>query len=145
MHHPCICAGASTTIDTMKKALYALSVLAFVCASCGHATLGKLVGSDRDEHGCIGSAGYTWSDARHDCIRLWEAGQYLDNGPQKIYLVYSTDSTYAEIFTADGKRVLCKRVKRQRVWNNKRSEGEVSINNGVLQVYVNHYTYTRKL
>ena len=130
---------------TMKKALYALSVLAFVCASCGHATLGKLVGSDRDEHGCIGSAGYTWSDARHDCIRLWEAGQYLDNGPQKIYLVYSTDSTYAEIFTADGKRVLCKRVKRQRVWNNKSAEGEVSINNGVLQVYVNHYTYTRKL
>ena len=83
--------------------------------------------------------------SRHDCIRLWEAGQYLDNGPQKIYLVYSTDSTYAEIFTADDKRVLCKRVKRQRVWNNKRGEGEVSINNGVLQVYVHHYTYTRKL
>ena len=46
---------------------------------------------------------------------------------------------------ADGKRVLCKRIKRQRVWNNKSGEGEVSINNGVLQVYVNHYTYTRKL
>ena len=33
-----------------------------------------LVGADRDEHGCIGSAGYTWSEVRKDCIRLFEDG-----------------------------------------------------------------------
>ncbi|HID72302.1 TPA: hypothetical protein EYP38_00035 [Candidatus Micrarchaeota archaeon] len=30
------------------------------------------VGSDRDEHGCIGSAGYTWCEAKQKCLREWE-------------------------------------------------------------------------
>ena len=30
------------------------------------------VGNDKDEHGCIDSAGYTWSEVQKDCIRLWE-------------------------------------------------------------------------
>jgi hypothetical protein len=33
-----------------------------------------LVGGDRDEHGCIGSAGYVWDEARQDCVRPWEVG-----------------------------------------------------------------------
>ena len=33
-----------------------------------------VVGSDKDEHGCIASAGYTWSEVQKDCIRLWEKG-----------------------------------------------------------------------
>lgn len=32
------------------------------------------VGSDRDSHGCIASAGYLWSPLRSECIRLFEAG-----------------------------------------------------------------------
>jgi len=32
----------------------------------------SLVGNDRDEHGCIGSAGYTWCAAKEKCLRLWE-------------------------------------------------------------------------
>jgi hypothetical protein len=31
-----------------------------------------LLGSDRDAHGCIGSAGYTWCEAKNKCIRPWE-------------------------------------------------------------------------
>ena len=30
-----------------------------------------VVGSDKDEHGCIASAGYTWSEVQKDCIHLW--------------------------------------------------------------------------
>jgi hypothetical protein len=33
---------------------------------------GPLVGGDRDEHGCIGSAGYSWCQARQKCLRIWE-------------------------------------------------------------------------
>ncbi|MFH1393740.1 MAG: hypothetical protein ABII71_01580 [Candidatus Micrarchaeota archaeon] len=29
-------------------------------------------GSDRDEHGCIGSAGYTWCESTQECVREWE-------------------------------------------------------------------------
>lgn len=31
-----------------------------------------IVGGDRDEHGCIGSAGYTYCVAKDKCIRSWE-------------------------------------------------------------------------
>lgn len=30
------------------------------------------LGGDRDEHGCIGSAGYSWCDAKKKCIRVFE-------------------------------------------------------------------------
>jgi len=36
-------------------------------------------GSDRSAEGCIGSAGYTWSQLRQECIRLFEAGVPLYN------------------------------------------------------------------
>jgi hypothetical protein len=29
-------------------------------------------GSDRDSHGCIGSAGYSWCESRQKCLRPWE-------------------------------------------------------------------------
>lgn len=31
-----------------------------------------MVGNDRDEHGCIGSAGYSWCEASQKCLRPWE-------------------------------------------------------------------------
>ncbi len=36
------------------------------------------VGNDKDKHGCIGSAGYQWSELRGECIRLFEVGIRLD-------------------------------------------------------------------
>jgi len=32
----------------------------------------NLPGGDRDEHGCIGSAGYSWCEAKNKCLRQWE-------------------------------------------------------------------------
>ncbi len=29
-------------------------------------------GSDRDSHGCIGSAGYSWCESKQKCLRIWE-------------------------------------------------------------------------
>ncbi len=31
-----------------------------------------IVGNDRDEHGCIGSAGYVWCEIKQKCLRTWE-------------------------------------------------------------------------
>jgi hypothetical protein len=33
---------------------------------------GGVVGGDRDEHGCIGSAGYSWCSTKNKCLRTWE-------------------------------------------------------------------------
>lgn len=32
----------------------------------------NLLGGDRDEHGCIPSAGYSWCEAKQKCLRPWE-------------------------------------------------------------------------
>lgn len=31
-----------------------------------------VVGNDRDAHGCIGSAGYSWCEPKQKCLRTWE-------------------------------------------------------------------------
>ena len=30
------------------------------------------LGGDKDEHGCIGSAGYSWCQSKEKCLRIWE-------------------------------------------------------------------------
>lgn len=30
------------------------------------------IGNDKDEHGCINSAGYSWCEAKQKCLRSWE-------------------------------------------------------------------------
>jgi hypothetical protein len=32
----------------------------------------NIVGADRDEHGCIASAGYSWCEIKQKCLRIWE-------------------------------------------------------------------------
>lgn len=32
----------------------------------------KPIGGERDEHGCLGPAGYTWCEAKQKCLRVWE-------------------------------------------------------------------------
>lgn len=32
----------------------------------------QLVGNDADEHGCLGSAGYSWCELKNKCLRTWE-------------------------------------------------------------------------
>ena len=53
-------------------------------------------GGDRDDHGCIASAGYTWSQVKENCIRLWEEGISLQNAKDKeastvCYIVSGND------------------------------------------------------
>lgn len=38
-----------------------------------------LVGGDRDKHGCIGSAGYIWCEAKQKCLRQWEEACESEN------------------------------------------------------------------
>lgn len=41
-----------------------------------------LLGGDRDEYGCIPSAGYTWSEEKQNCIREWEEQDETDEIPR---------------------------------------------------------------
>ncbi len=48
----------------------------------------QLVGGDKDEHGCIGSAGYTWCEVKNKCLRTWEE-ECVDEDKDKIYEYYN--------------------------------------------------------
>ncbi|MBN2142432.1 hypothetical protein JW711_03810 [Candidatus Woesearchaeota archaeon] len=40
---------------------------------------GKIIGGERDEHGCLGPAGYSWNETVGACVREWE----LDEGQRE--------------------------------------------------------------
>lgn len=63
----------------------------------------RLIGGDKDAHGCKASAGYTWSEVRQECIRLFETGIKLhsatdENATLAAYVVFAADSLKAEVF-----------------------------------------------
>ncbi len=78
---------------------------------CGCRSSVGLAGADRDEHGCIASAGYTWSRVAGDCLRLWEAGVQLTDAQDPAaslaaYAVISGDGTKTEVFLPKAERSL---------------------------------------
>lgn len=46
-----------------------------------------IVGGDRDVHGCIGSAGYSWCEAKQKCLRIWEESCYKDPAQAVQYIL----------------------------------------------------------
>ena len=75
-------------------------IIAF--SSCSTSKQG-LLGNDKDKHGCIASAGYTWSEVRKDCIRTFETGTRLNNAinpkaTTAAFAVFSSDSSVTELF-----------------------------------------------
>lgn len=63
-------------------------------------------GADKDAHGCIGSAGYTWSVVKDSCIRPFEEGTKFTNygnntdSTKAAYVIVSNDKSKAEVFFA---------------------------------------------
>jgi len=50
-------------------------------------TPNEVVGNDRDEHGCIGSAGYTWCEVKKKCLRTWEEPCSAEPTPDDLKLI----------------------------------------------------------
>jgi hypothetical protein len=86
-----------------------------------------MVGGDRDDHGCIGSAGYQWSVLKNECIRIFEAGIALDpkvtTFPKTsgLFIVFKSaaDDAKVEIFMPNGKAFLLPKQKGAAVWKDK--------------------------
>ena len=62
----------------------------------------QLIGGNKDEHGCLTAAGYTWSELRRDCIRIFEDGVRVDAPSLQpsltSYAVFAADSSRVEVF-----------------------------------------------
>ncbi|MBI1315733.1 hypothetical protein GC167_02595 [bacterium] len=76
----------------------------------------NLPGSDRDAHGCIGSAGYAWSELCQNCIRPFELPLQLQSISSDVAasasmagVIFASYSAEAEVFSKEwsgGKRLV---------------------------------------
>ncbi|MET3036820.1 hypothetical protein ABXT08_11990 [Chryseobacterium sp. NRRL B-14859] len=89
----------------MKNVKYVIAAMAVVLFTSGiSAQKTAMPGSDTDKHGCKGSAGYTFSIIKNDCIRLFEQKiQLKEVASKKSYtsgaaVILSTDEKKAELF-----------------------------------------------
>ncbi len=70
----------------------------------------KIIGGDKDSHGCLIAAGYNWSALKNNCIRVWDSGlrvnfiKNANNSKQQMvissFLVFNADSSAIEVFTS---------------------------------------------
>ncbi len=59
----------------MRKEIILIPIIALLfIAGC---TAEKPIGGDKDEHGCLIAAGYSWCESKQKCLRTWEEGCHL--------------------------------------------------------------------
>ncbi|QBR01841.1 hypothetical protein E1956_32375 [Paraburkholderia pallida] len=58
--------------NLLRVCLAAATCLLGACSAANSTTPSTVVGADRDAHGCIGSAGYSWCAHTQRCERPWE-------------------------------------------------------------------------
>lgn len=83
-----------------------------------------VVGGDKDVHGCIGSAGYTYSQIKKDCVRVFDQKIKLKEvNPEKsnstmTAVIFSKDKKKAEIFIPNGdeKSIILNRAGKGKAW-----------------------------
>jgi membrane-bound inhibitor of C-type lysozyme len=75
----------------------------------------QAVGGQKDGHECLGSAGYSWCEARQNCERPWE--RYCTAAPPNIVhfscddnkkisaMFYPTDDMYVDLVLSDGRAI----------------------------------------
>lgn len=49
--------------------------------------LPKVIGGDKDEHGCLGPAGYSWCEAKQKCLRVWEEACTNEDIPNEVKIL----------------------------------------------------------
>jgi len=81
-------------------------------------------GGDKDVHGCIGSAGYTYSQIKNDCVRVFEQKIKLkevdsdESYTSMTAIIFSKDMKRAEIFIPDGnaKSIILNKEGKSKMW-----------------------------
>lgn len=83
-----------------------------------------VLGGDRDVHGCIGSAGYTYSQIKNVCVKVFAQKIKLKevnsdkSSTSMTAVIFSKDMKRAEIFIPDGnaKSIILDREGKSKMW-----------------------------
>ncbi|MDZ7900749.1 MAG: hypothetical protein U5N85_22315 [Arcicella sp.] len=105
------------------KQIFSIVIVLMLCSSklmlAQDAAKSPIVGNDKDKYGCIGSAGYTWSVLKKDCVRSFELTNTDENAielvsidnTQKMTVLFSSDKKKVEVFYSGGNKVVNKSTK----------------------------------
>lgn len=85
---------------------------------------GSMIGGGKDAHGCLTSAGYTYSQLKKDCIRTFEQKIKLSevkpegSSSSIAAVIFSKDMSKAEVFVhdAESNSIILKRLGKGKVW-----------------------------
>ena len=101
--------------------LLAASLLLAACSAPEQPMTGTMPGSDRDSHGCIGSAGYQWSPLTNQCVRLFEQGVRLNptdtSQTSSAFVLFNADQTQAELHLPSGELLALTRQGAEDNWS----------------------------
>lgn len=83
-----------------------------------------IVGADKDENGCLASAGYTWSKLNKECVRIFTGIQLLpidktgnpDDAVLATYVLFNESGDKAEVFFPDEKSIILTRNAEGKPW-----------------------------
>ena len=73
----------------MKKVTLAIIILILVSACAKEEAI---LGGDKDEHGCIASAGYLWCESSQRCQRFWQEPCFSE--PESYCLKEDVEAVY---------------------------------------------------
>jgi hypothetical protein len=80
------------------------------------------VGAEKDAHGCIASAGYTYSKLKKECIRTFEQKIQLKEiatkGNYIAAVIFNKDQSKAEIFLKEEKTSVILNNTSKGIWKN---------------------------
>lgn len=83
------------------------------------------VGGEKDEHGCITSAGETWSQLKQNCIQIFTVGQRLNpietkDGEAVIsaFVLFNDDKSEVELFLPSTESTSILKTKNKEVYEN---------------------------
>ncbi|MGN7863367.1 hypothetical protein [Chryseobacterium sp.] len=95
---------------------------AMFLGSLAFAQTTPVLGGDKDAHGCIGSAGYTYSQVKKDCVRTFEQKiklkEVASKGDYIAAVIFSKDMKKAEVFVkdAEGGSIVLTRAGKAKAW-----------------------------
>lgn len=92
-------------------------VLMLALGSLAACSTPKMIGNDKDSHGCKASAGQTWSELKQNCIQVFNEGTRLnpidfqkDEAVISVFLVFNGDQSKAEMFLSDKPNVILNKI-----------------------------------
>jgi len=102
----------------MKKTIVSFALF------CTSMAFSQMVGNDKDKHGCIGSAGYTYSQVKNDCVKLFDQKIKLTEVNPKgtstsfTPVIFSSNKKKAEVFlpNQESGSIILYRVGKGKIW-----------------------------